>query len=126
MVIKIERTVYEDTFELTRTDGTTVQVPFLVNIAETNNKVAAVRRELNGITDLESLGKGYVQLLQAIFGDQVLSRILEFYDTGERRDYLSMAIQLTPVIINNIFPLYDKFRKDYLAFKKATKITKTK
>lgn len=118
--MKVTKSSYTDKFEFCDPQGNVVKViPFNINITSTCAAVTKKQHELATVDaeNAEAVGKSFVELLMAIFGGQVTHELLDYYSD----DYFAMVADLTPLLVENIFPLFDQYRKNILAAKKKVK-----
>ena len=119
MNIKIRRPIVSGVFDL-ESGGQTLSIPYSIVVTEAADRIMEARKELikaQGSNDMEALGKAFVTLMQAAFGDETTGKLLDFY-TGEKTDYTCMVLDVTPVFQDELFPAIDAMRKRALDAKK--------
>lgn len=118
--MKVTKSVYTDKFEFCDAQGNVIKtIPFTINITSTCTAVTKKQHELATVNeeDVEAVGKSFVELLMAIFGGQVTHELLDYYSD----DYFALVADITPTLVDDIFPLFDQYRKHILAAKKKVK-----
>ena len=118
--MKITSSVFSDKFELCNAKGELVkEIPFTVNITSVAALVTQKQHALADVdqNDVAAMGKEFIELLTAIFGEQVTSELLDYY----AEDYLVMITDLAPMLTENIFPVFDNYRKSIIDAKKKVK-----
>ena len=118
--MKIQSSVYRDKLELCDSNGELVkELPFTINVTALADSVHRKQQQLAkvGQSDLETMGHAFVELLEAIFGKSITDELLEYY----QKDYLVMVTDLAPVLTQELFPLFDKYRKNAINARKKVK-----
>lgn len=118
--MKIQSSVYRDTLELCDSNGELVkELPFTINVTALADTVHQKQRQLTKVdqSDMESMGRAFIELLEAIFGTPVTDELLDYY----QKDYIVMITDLTPVLTQELFPLFDKYRKNAINARKKVK-----
>ena len=118
--MKITSSVFSDKFELCNAKGELVkEIPFTVNITNVANLVTQKQHALADVdqNDVAAMGKAFIDLLTAIFGEKVTGELLDFY----AEDYLVMITDIAPMLTANIFPVFDNYRKSIIAARKKVK-----
>lgn len=119
--MKIVSSLISDKIEIVDAGGNTLkEFPYQVNAAKVADEVAAKRREIAALTeskDENGIQKATVELFNAIFGTDTTNGLLEFY----HNDYLTMMADIAPIVIENIFPVFDALREKAVALRKRAK-----
>lgn len=119
--MKIRSSVYSDKFELCdpRTGEVVKEVPFTVNVSSVVALVTRRQKELAEVdnNDPEAMGKSFIALLDAIFGEDVTRELADFF----KNDYLVMIADLAPVLTDEIFPVFSRYRKAAIDARKKVK-----
>lgn len=118
--MKINSSIYQDKLELCNAKGEVEkEIPFTINVTATAMLVTQKQHALADVEqdDVTAMGKAFVDLLVAIFGEQVTNELLDYY----AEDYLLMITDIAPVLTQNIFPVFDNYRKSVIAAHKKAK-----
>lgn len=119
--MKIKSSVFSDKFELCdpRTGEVVKEVPFTVNVFAVVNLVTHRQKEMAEVNqnDPEAMGKSFIALLDAIFGEDVTRELLDFF----KNDYMVMITDLAPVLTDEIFPVFNRYRKAAIDARKKVK-----
>lgn len=119
--MKITSSVYTDKLELCdpKTGEVVKEIPFTINFTATFENVLQKRYEMSQIStdDPEAMGKSFIELLSAIFGEEVANSLLDYF----KDDYLMMITDLAPYLTAEIFPVYERFTNRAAALRKKPK-----
>lgn len=119
MNIKIRRPIVSGVFDL-ESGSQSLSVPYSINVTEAVDRIMEARKELikaQGSNNMETLGKAFVELMRAAFGEEITGKLLDFY-TEEKTDYTCMVLDVTPVFQEELFPAIDAMRRRALYAKK--------
>jgi hypothetical protein len=116
---KIKTSIIKDTLELCNRAGEVEKtIPITINAARIANDVTKLRIDMaNAANDPETLGRAAVELFTLLFGADATSEIMSYYND----DYISMISDLTPYIVEEIYPVFDAMREKTLALKMKAK-----
>lgn len=118
--MKIKSSVVRNKIEIENSAGEVLlSLPYTINIAKTASAVTKKQVEMAQASsdNPEQIGKSFIDLLTIIFGEENTSALLEFYED----DYLTMVTDLTPLLVDEIFPIFDGYREKALAAHKKVK-----
>ena len=118
--MKIQSSIYRDKLELCDSNGELVkELPFTINITALADTVLHKQRQLTKVdqSDLEALGRSFIELLEAIFGKAITDELLDYY----QKDYIVMITDLAPGLTQELLPLFDKHRKNAINARKKVK-----
>ena len=118
----IKTSVIRDSLNLIdpRSNNKIITIPYEINITNIVNNVTQKQKALamTDENDHVAMGKSFCDLVEAIFGQNVVKKLLDFY----KDNYIAMVADLTPVLMEEIFPLFDEYRKLFIDSKKKMKI----
>lgn len=118
--MKIVSSIIQDTIEITNSKGETIkEIPFRINLSTTGNEIAKKRIELarTDTKDIEAVGHKFCELLEAVFGGEVLAELLDYY--GD--DYASLVTDVVPIFTDVVFPALDAQRERLVNSRKRFK-----
>ena len=118
--MKLNSSIYRDKFELCDQNGEVVkEIPFVVNVTATAQLVTTKQREMTEVdqNDPAAMGKAFIELLEAIFGSEVVQELVDYYAS----DYMTMVIDLAPLLTENIFPVFNNYRRSAIEARKKVK-----
>lgn len=116
---KIRTSIIRDTLELCDRNGEVEKaIPITINAARVANDVTRLRVEMaNAKNDAEATGRAAVELFTVLFGGDATREIMDYY--GD--DYFTMISDLTPYIVEDIYPVFDKMREKSIEMRKKIK-----
>lgn len=118
--MKLQSSIIRDTIELTDSQGQVLKsIPFVVNAAAVHDAAMALRIELDRTdsSNLEEFKRLARQLFTVIFGEAVVRELDEYYSG----DVLSMVVDLSPLLINDIYPHFNRIRAQMITQRKKMK-----
>ena len=118
--MKIKSSIIRDKLEITDATGEVVkEIPFVINTTRIADEVTRKRIALSKIdkTNSEALGRAVVDLIYTLFGEDTANEIFTYYDG----DHIAMMADLSPVISEVIYPVFDSLRRKMVDTIKKTK-----
>jgi len=98
--MRIKSSIISDVLEVEDHAGNVTSFPFRVNVGEIAQKINAVSKKFAESNKDEERGQSFVELLGLIFGEETTLKMVEYY----KDDYTAMVADLTPVLVDVIFP----------------------
>lgn len=118
--MKLQTSIIQDVLEFTDKNGNVVKtIPFKINAVLVNDRVAEKRIELSKVdsSDMSAYRKTAGELLAVLFGDDPAKEIIDYY----QGDTLTAIIDLSPVLIDEIYPTFDRLRRNMIEQRKKLK-----
>ena len=117
---KINQSVVTGEFEFQ--DGTII--PYVVDCAQAYDKIVPLRIKLAKLqkkNDIKEIGETFVQLIKCTFGEDIAKALMEAYTFGDKVAAQAFVFDLTPVLLDDIFPALDRVRQNAINIRKRAK-----
>ena len=116
--MRIQSSIIRETLEIEDHTGKVIrEIPFVVDVAAVGDKIMRKRIAISKEKDVESTGKAFLELLELIFGKQTTNELLSLYGDN----YTALVIDLTPVLVDFVYPAIDKQREKVVEMRKRVK-----
>ena len=118
--MQVQSSIIDETIDIVDKDGNTLRsIPFRLDITSMAQSITELRQKFGAIdkTDVEAVGKTTIDLFKAVYGEDTMAQLLDFYGDN----YVALVTDLTPMMVDHIFPAIDDFREKLIANRKRLK-----